>query len=330
MKTMNSSENTVFCHRCGNRMSTTYISGRKRLTCTDCGFIHYQNPVPGAGVLVEIDGGVVLIRRGHSPYKGKWALPAGFIEADESIEEAAIRECKEETNLEVELIDMFGVDSFPEGSTQSGIIIFYRARPISGKLAPGDDAVEVKIFTPENLPLDLAFRTHRDVLTRWAGLYGVAPKFLQPTSNIPQPAPDILIRRALQKDEEVIFSLLALIPANQELNNESWRAAHQRFRENTSLNVLVAELGDQIVGFIVLSIVPAITGLRAWVDDLAVAPQQRRRGIGQLLVEAAIQWASRHGATHLFLDTGRGNPDAQDFYQSCGFNKDGIAPLHIR
>jgi len=311
-------------------MNVTLIQGRARLTCATCGYIHYQNPVPGAGVLVEMNGGVVLIRRGHAPNKGKWALPAGFIEADESIEEAAIRECKEETNLDVELIDMFGVDSFPEGSTQSGIIIFYRARPIGGSLSPGDDAAEAKIFTPETLPPDLAFRTHRDVLTRWAGLYGVSPKFIHPASNIPKPAPDILIRRATQKDEDAIFTLLVLIPANQDLGAEALRAAKQRFRENTSLNVLVAESGDEIVGFIVLSFVPAITGLRAWVDDLAVAPQQRRRGIGQLLVEAAIQWASRRSATHLFLDTSRGDSDAQDFYQSCGFNEDGIAPLNIR
>lgn len=89
-------------------------------------------------------------------------------------------------------------------------------------------------------------------------------------------------------------------------------------------------MSDKIVGFTVLSIVPAITGLRAWVDDLAVAPEERRRGIGQMLVEAAIQWASRRGATHLFLDINRGNSDAQDFYQACGFDKDGMAPLHIR
>ena len=319
-----------YCHRCGNVMSSTFSNGRTRPTCSACGFIHYQNPVPGAGVLVEMDGGVVLIRRGHSPKKGKWALPAGFIEADESIEEAAIRECKEETNLHVELTEMFGVDSFPEGSTQSGIIIFYRAHPIGGNLTPGDDAVEARIFAPDALPRDLAFRTHRDVLTRWAGLYGIAPKFIQPTSDIPQPAPDVFIRRAVQRDEEAIFSLLVLIPANQELDQDAWRAARQRFRENIGLNVLVAERDDQIIGFIVLSMVPAITGIRAWVDDLAVAPQVRRRGIGQLLVEAAIRWASRHGATHLYLDTGRGNSDAQDFYQSCGFTKDGIAPLHIR
>ncbi len=59
-------------------------------------------------------------------------------------------------------------------------------------------------------------------------------------------------------------------------------------------------------------------------------PERRRQGIGQSLVEAAIQRASRRGATHLFMDTSRGSPDAQRFYRACGFEQDGVAPLHIR
>jgi ribosomal protein S18 acetylase RimI-like enzyme len=93
---------------------------------------------------------------------------------------------------------------------------------------------------------------------------------------------------------------------------------------------MVAEHEAQVVGFLVLSFVSALTGLRAWIDDVAVDPEHRRQGIGRALVEAAIQRASRRGATHLFMDTSRGNPDARDFYHACGFEIDGVAPLHIR
>ncbi len=82
------------------------------------------------------------------------------------------------------------------------------------------------------------------------------------------------------------------------------------------------------MGFLVLSFVSALTGLRAWVDDIVVDPTHRRQGIGRALVEAAIQRASRRGATHLFMDTSRGSPDAREFYRACSF--DGVAPLHIR
>ena len=103
--------NPTFCQRCGHEMSSDLVGGRVRPVCPQCGFVIFKNPVPGVGVLVEMEGGVVLIKRGHNPKKGYWALPAGFIEADESIEEAAVRECKEETNLDIELLEMFHEDS---------------------------------------------------------------------------------------------------------------------------------------------------------------------------------------------------------------------------
>jgi ADP-ribose pyrophosphatase YjhB (NUDIX family)/GNAT superfamily N-acetyltransferase len=289
----------------------------------------YQNPVPGVGILVETDGGVILIRRGHPPHQGRWALPSGFIEADESIEDAAVRECKEETGLDVELVEIFGVDSFPEGPVQSGIIIFYRARPVGGDLRPGDDATEAAVFGPDRLPADLAFRTHRTVLARWAGLQGSVAPFAAPDEFVPL-GPDLLIRQARPDDEAAILALLPLIPANADMNSDGLQAARLRFRESTSLDVLVAEHDAHVVGFLVLSYVPTLTGLRAWIDDMAVDPARRRQGIGGALVEAAIQRASRRGATHLFMDTSRGNPDARDFYRACGFDEDGVAPLHIR
>jgi ADP-ribose pyrophosphatase YjhB (NUDIX family)/ribosomal protein S18 acetylase RimI-like enzyme len=311
-------------------MAQAHVSGRTRLACPDCGFVLYQNPVPGVGLLLETEGGVVLIRRGHAPHKGRWALPSGFIEADESIEEAAIRECKEETGLDVELVELFGVDSFPEGPIQSGIIIFYRARPVGGELRPGDDAVEAAIFPPDALPADLAFRTHRTVLARWAGLHGTVAPFIAVPGEFTPLAPDLLIRKARPDDEASILALLSLIPANEGINQEDLNAARLRFHESTALDVLVAEAESKVIGFLVLSFVSALTGLRAWIDDVAVNPTHRRQGIGRALVEAAIQRASRRGATHLFMDTGRGNPDARDFYYACGFDEGGVAPLHIR
>ena len=299
-------------------MKSDHVGGRKRPVCPSCGYVLFKNPVPGVGVLVELENGVVLIKRGHHPKKGRWALPAGFIEADESIEEAAIRECKEETNLDIELLEMFHVDSFPTDPTpQSGIIIFYRAKPIRGDLQPGDDAAEATVFPADALPPNVAFRTHRAALTRWAGLHGAQATFSAPKDEIYPLAPDLLIRRSRSDDESSIIRLLKLIPANNELSKEDLLAAQLRFRESTNLDVLVAENQGEIIGFLVLSYVSALTGLRAWIDDIAVDPSRRRQGIGQALVEAAIQRASRRGATHLFMDTGRGSPEVQRFYRAC-------------
>jgi ADP-ribose pyrophosphatase YjhB (NUDIX family)/GNAT superfamily N-acetyltransferase len=324
-------EEKIYCSRCGSVMKEVLIGGRNRPKCPACGFVQYKNPVPGVGILVEFEDGIVLIRRGHSPHEGRWALPAGFIEADESIEEAAIRECEEETGLKITLLEIFHVDSFPHDPTpQSGIIIFYRAKVDSGTLSPGDDAIDARIFLPNKLPFDVAFRTHRAALARWAGLHGEAASFAAPKNEIYPLAPDLLIRKARFEDIDSILSLLTLIPANQSLSKEELRDVRIRFRESTAIDVLVAALKNSIVGFLVLSYVPALTGLRAWIDDLAVDPDHRRQGIGQSLVEAAIQRASRRGATYLYMDTSRGSSDARDFYYSCGFEEEGVAPLHIR
>ena len=322
-----------YCPRCGAEMETRELGGRPRRICPACNFVLYENPVPGVGVLVEMDvwpgldasggpgQGILLVCRGEPPFKGRWALPAGYIEADESVEQAAVRECREETGLEVELLELFGVYSFPEGPVQSGIIIFFRARPVGGTLRAGDDAQEVAVFAPDELPEDVAFRTHREVLARW--VRSRSPEFRTQV-------PGTVIREARPQDEERVLDLLPLIPANSDMTRGEKEAAAQRFRESLSIDVLVAEVDGDVVGFLVLAFAPALSGLRALIDDQAVAPDYRRQGLGAALVESAVQRASRRGATHLLVDTSRGDPAARDFYKACGFEAGGIAPLRIR
>ena len=302
-------------------MEVAEIHGRTREVCPACEFILFRNPVPGVGVLVEMEDGLVLIRRGQPPFVGRWALPSGFIEEDESVEQAAVRECQEETGLEIELIELFGVYSFPEGPVQSGIIIFYRALPVGGELRAGDDAQEVAVFAPDDLPGDVAFRTHREVLVRW---------LQHRSATQPSTVSGVTIREAGPEDERRILALLPLIPANADMGTAELQRAAQRFRESLSMDVLVAEVDGQVVGFLALSFIPVLSGLRALINDLAVDPVHRRQGIGAALVEAAVQRADRRGATHLLVDTGRGDPAALEFYRACGFEEGVIAPLRIQ
>ncbi len=309
-----------FCPRCGTPLGLAEVDGRMRPLCQACGFVLYRNPVPGTGVLVEMDDGIVLVQRGQPPFAGWWALPSGYIEADESAEQAAIRECKEETGLDVELVELFGVYSFPEGPVHSGIIIFYRARPVGGTLRPGDDARDAGVFPPYALPEKLAFRTHREVLARWV-------RTRTSTHSVESGA---IIRDARPEDEGRVLELLHLIPSNASMGPADLEAAARRFRESLAMDILVAELDGRVVGFIALSFAPVLSGLRALVDDLAVEPAYRRQGIGAALVEAAIQRANRRGVTHLLVDTSRGDAAAQKFYQACGFRVGEITVLRIR
>jgi 8-oxo-dGTP diphosphatase len=263
----------------------------------------------------------VLIQRGQAPFVGSWALPAGYIEEDESVEQAAVREAREETGLEVELDELFGVYSFPEGPVQSGIVIFYRGRPAGGELRAGDDAQDVRVFAADGLPDWVAFRTHREVLARWQQVVA------REAAGSP---PEVSLRDANGQDEGRVVELLAQIPANAAADSAQSRAAAQRFRERLAMDVLVAEVDGETVGFVAVSFVTTLSGLRALINDMAVDPAYRRRGIGAALLEAGMQRADRRGATHLLVDTSRGDDATREFYRACGLETGGVALLRIR
>lgn len=302
------------------------VAGRERLLCEQCHYVHYQNPVPGVGVVIELDGGVVLIKRGGHVQSGRWALPSGYIEADESVEEAAVREAREETGLEIELIDLLGVYSFPEGPPASGIIVFYRARPAGGALRAGDDAQDARVFLPDDLP-PMPFRTHREALDRWLVLQKPSAAATRSRGK------DYLIRQAEASDCDAVLDLLRLVDANQGLSPAEWQAAQQRFQERQTISVFVAETSSappQVIGFVSMSLVQTLTGGRGWIDDMAVGPDFRGEGVGASLLEAALRHANRLNLTHLYVNVERGSAAARAFYQASGFQESSISYLRIR
>lgn len=112
-----------------------------------------------ADVIVEAEGGIVLVKRGHEPFKGFWALPAGFVEPGELIEQAAIREVKEETGLDVKLNGVVGVYSAPGRDPRGDVVtVCFRAERIGGQLKAASEAAEAKVFPKDELEgLQLAF-----------------------------------------------------------------------------------------------------------------------------------------------------------------------------
>jgi len=312
----------VYCPQCGQHLVRRMIGGRDRLSCPDCGYVHYHNPVPGVGILVEMDGGVVLIKRGGHVKPNQWALPSGYIEADESVEEAALRECKEETGLDIELIDLLGIYSFPEGPPTSGIIVFYRARPVGGEMAASDDAVDVRVVMPDEIP-EMPFRTHREALQRWLALQ-------RPKTN---PKDKFIIRQAEISDMDAVMELLRYIEANASLTAAEWDAARLRFAERQTISIFVAETTDtppRVIGFVAMSLVQTLTGGRGWIDDMAVALGHRGTGIGAALLEAALRHANRLSLSHLYVNTERGSAAARAFWPSASFQDSAISYLRIR
>ena len=108
------------------------------------------------GVLIE-DGRILLIRRGREPFKGKWALPGGFVEYGERVEDAVIREFREETGLDAEIIGLLGVYSDPNRDPRGHTVsIVYLLKRKGGKMRGGDDASDARFFPLDDLP-EMAF-----------------------------------------------------------------------------------------------------------------------------------------------------------------------------
>lgn len=157
----------AYCPYCRAEMEDQWVFGRTRRVCTECSFVHFIDPKVGAGVLVEQEGKVILVRRAVIPAIGSWCLPSGFVEYDESPAEAAVRECLEETGLHVELTGVLDVSQYVSDLRGPGIIILYQGQIIGGQPSPGDDASEVGMFGHDELPTDIAFPSNRRVLTHW-------------------------------------------------------------------------------------------------------------------------------------------------------------------
>lgn len=150
-----------FCPYCGQHLERKIFRHEMQPFCPNCGRIYFPDPKVAAAVLVEENSRILLTQRSVEPDKGKWALPAGFINAFEDPANAARRECFEETGLKVEILDLLTLISGREQAHGADFILIYRAKIIGGILKAGDDAVDAQFFNRENLP-PLAFRaTHQ-------------------------------------------------------------------------------------------------------------------------------------------------------------------------
>ena len=135
---------TIRCSRCGNEIKI------------------YQNQSTTNDIIIEVEtNGIILINRKNPPYG--WAIPGGFVDYGESLEEAAVREAKEETNLDVKLIKQFHAYSDPKRDPRHHSISTVYMAKAEGVPKAKDDALEIGIFDELNLPEEIAF-DHRLIL----------------------------------------------------------------------------------------------------------------------------------------------------------------------
>ena len=136
----------------------------QRDVCDTCGFIRYENPKVVAGSVVSHEGKLLLCRRAIPPRHGFWTLPAGYMELNETVEDAARREAYEEAYARIDINALLAVYSIPRISQ---IQVMYRADLIDPAIGPGTESLEVALFDWDDIPWDeIAFPSVHWALTQ--------------------------------------------------------------------------------------------------------------------------------------------------------------------
>lgn len=157
-----------FCQRCGTELIVTVPPDehRERRSCPDCGYIAYVNPRMVVTTLpVDAAGNLVLIKRGIEPGYGSWAQPGGFLEVDETVGEAAVRETLEETGYVVRPGELVGMYSRLEAAV---VTLAFEAVIVGGEARPCAESLEIVAFRPADIPWrEIAFKTSYWAIRDW-------------------------------------------------------------------------------------------------------------------------------------------------------------------
>jgi 8-oxo-dGTP diphosphatase len=160
----------VFCNFCGKELGVDLFDAKERQVCKNCREIYYENPLPVASViLANRDRETLLVRRANEPFQNMWCFPIGFAETGESIEDAALRELKEETGITGKIVQLVDVSSHMNPLYGELLVVTFEAEKITGIETAGDDAAECRYFPIMNLP-KLAFDSQERAIGKYVEL----------------------------------------------------------------------------------------------------------------------------------------------------------------
>lgn len=156
-----------FCPKCSAELVLRRLKDHEpeRLVCKACEFVLFRDPKLAAGTLFQQASKFVLLKRAIEPGYGKWVFPGGFVDRGETVKDAAIRETREEANVDVGIRELIDVYSYPGSPV---VVVVYAADILGGDLKAADETLEVKTFDPTDIPWgELAFPSTRDALTAY-------------------------------------------------------------------------------------------------------------------------------------------------------------------
>lgn len=147
-----------FCPHCGHSLKTERLGGQPRERCETCGFVHWGDFTVGVGGVLWHQGKILLVQRAQNPGQGMWTIPGGYVEQGERIEEAIIREIREETHLETKALSLIGVRDRPgeDGRPHDLYVIFLMCYLSGEPTSDENEIADLGFFTPDetrNMPI---------------------------------------------------------------------------------------------------------------------------------------------------------------------------------
>lgn len=163
-------KNYRYCPYCAAELVERYRFDQIRPVCPTCGFVQFQDPKVAVIALVIHEERVLLVRRAVDPAKGRWALPGGYMDADEMPAPALQREIAEEVGLTIHVDELITIYPMVNGEGQPiGIVLAYAASPQGSSTITtvGDDVAEAGWFGPTEIPDALAFESTTTLIRAW-------------------------------------------------------------------------------------------------------------------------------------------------------------------
>ncbi len=143
----------IFCNFCAGPLEIEFLEGKERQVCKNCSQVYYENPLPAVSVILSNERReILLVRRAREPSKDMWCFPVGFAESGERVEDAALRELKEEAGVDGRIVQMIDICSDRTDVYGDLLIATFEAEKVGGTEAAGDDAWDFGYFPVTNLP----------------------------------------------------------------------------------------------------------------------------------------------------------------------------------
>lgn len=275
-------------------MEEQFLEGKMRQICSACRQIAYENPLPVVSIMVANDRReILLVRREREPSKNMWCFPIGFAESGESIQEAALRELKEEAGIDGKIVQIVDVGSEANDMYGELLIVTFEAEKTGGVEIAGDDACDVGYFPATNLPR-LAFSSQERALGKFLDLKrdiwsmrDSFERFVETSMTDRQPAKGLLSDALIDVFQANASAIIELWISDI-ASNPSTRAYHHFPREELSSR------GDDILG-----------QLRAWLngDDtekelkafyMKLGKRRKREGVGLEDLISSLSLLKKH------------------------------------